>query len=184
MPVWLKSGSNMGHCTWRPKYVLLLPATLNRHISDLLEWNGVQWFWSQFVTLCFVDITECEVEKNYFCRNALCKMCAHCSVEFWEWYISFGIVRSLDLSIILCLKLKLKQLSRQQTKEWQEAPAQVGPIGRALPQVRGRDCTRNVVLNTGPWTKSKEGITVVYCSPGLLSSAWIDVFNCSCRRIL
>ena len=30
---WLQSGKNIGHFTWRPKYVLLLPATLNHHKS-------------------------------------------------------------------------------------------------------------------------------------------------------
>jgi hypothetical protein len=28
---WVKSARNIGHFMWRPKYVLLLPATLNRH---------------------------------------------------------------------------------------------------------------------------------------------------------
>jgi hypothetical protein len=31
MQIWLKLGKNIGHFTWIPKYVLLLPATLNRH---------------------------------------------------------------------------------------------------------------------------------------------------------
>jgi hypothetical protein len=37
----LKLGKNVGHCTWRPKYVLLLPVILYRHKSAAFEWNGV-----------------------------------------------------------------------------------------------------------------------------------------------
>lgn len=33
--IWLKSGKNVRHFTWRPKYVSLLSATLNRHNSAL-----------------------------------------------------------------------------------------------------------------------------------------------------
>jgi hypothetical protein len=33
--IWLKSGKNAGHFTWRPTYVLLLPGTLNRKNSSL-----------------------------------------------------------------------------------------------------------------------------------------------------
>ena len=32
---------NIGHCTWRPKYVRLLPATLNLHKSALFR---VKWY--------------------------------------------------------------------------------------------------------------------------------------------
>jgi hypothetical protein len=36
---WLKWGKNMGHFTWRPKYVSLFLATLNHHKSALwLKW--------------------------------------------------------------------------------------------------------------------------------------------------
>jgi hypothetical protein len=37
-PSWLKSGRNIGHCTWGPMYALLFPATLNPHKSTLFEW--------------------------------------------------------------------------------------------------------------------------------------------------
>ena len=43
-PVWLKSGKNIGH--YAKKYVLstfyCFPATLNRHKSAVLEWNGIR----------------------------------------------------------------------------------------------------------------------------------------------
>ena len=32
---------NIGHFTWRPKYITLLSATLNRHKSTPCEWNGI-----------------------------------------------------------------------------------------------------------------------------------------------
>jgi len=38
--IWLKLDKNVGRCTSRPEYVLLLPATLNRHKSSLLDWSG------------------------------------------------------------------------------------------------------------------------------------------------
>jgi hypothetical protein len=39
-PKLVKIGQNIGHFTWRPKYFLLLPATLNRHKIAVSEWNG------------------------------------------------------------------------------------------------------------------------------------------------
>ena len=36
----LKPGKNVGHFTWTPRSVLLLPATLNCHKSTIFEWNG------------------------------------------------------------------------------------------------------------------------------------------------
>jgi len=35
--IWLKSGRNIWHLTWKTKYILLLK--LNRHINALIEWN-------------------------------------------------------------------------------------------------------------------------------------------------
>jgi len=40
--IWLKSNKkNIRHFTWKPKCVLLLPATSNRHESVLLDRNGI-----------------------------------------------------------------------------------------------------------------------------------------------
>ena len=41
--IWLKSGRNIWHFTWRPKYSLLFPVTLNCHKSTVFEWNYVMW---------------------------------------------------------------------------------------------------------------------------------------------
>jgi hypothetical protein len=40
----LKWGKNIGHCMRRPKYVILLPVTLNCPKSALFEWNGIRLF--------------------------------------------------------------------------------------------------------------------------------------------
>jgi hypothetical protein len=40
--MWLKLGKNVGRFTSRPEYILLLPATLNRHKSALLGGSG--WY--------------------------------------------------------------------------------------------------------------------------------------------
>lgn len=43
--IWLNSGKNIGHFTWRPEYVLLLPATLSHHKALFLReivWNIVR----------------------------------------------------------------------------------------------------------------------------------------------
>jgi hypothetical protein len=37
----LELGKSIEHFVWRPEEVWLLPATLNQHRSDLLEWNGI-----------------------------------------------------------------------------------------------------------------------------------------------
>jgi len=37
-----KSGKNIGCFAWRHKYVCMLPATLNHHRSDLVDWNRVK----------------------------------------------------------------------------------------------------------------------------------------------
>ena len=34
--------AKLGQFRWRSKYVLLLPATLNRHESALFQWNGIR----------------------------------------------------------------------------------------------------------------------------------------------
>ena len=41
--IWLKSGRNICHFTWRPKYSLLFPVTLNCHKSTLFKWNCMMW---------------------------------------------------------------------------------------------------------------------------------------------
>ena len=40
--IWFKAGKNIGQFTSRFKYVLLLPAKLNRHKSPLFDWNGIR----------------------------------------------------------------------------------------------------------------------------------------------
>jgi hypothetical protein len=39
---WLKLSKIIGHVTWRPNYVLLLPAPWNRHTGALFGWNGIR----------------------------------------------------------------------------------------------------------------------------------------------
>jgi len=41
-PNLVKFGQKYRHFTWRPKYVLLLPAALNSHTSALFEGNGIR----------------------------------------------------------------------------------------------------------------------------------------------
>jgi len=42
MKICREIGQNFGRFTWRHKYVCMLPATLSRQRSDLVDWNGVK----------------------------------------------------------------------------------------------------------------------------------------------
>ena len=42
LPKFVNIGENVGHFTWSPKYVFILPTTLNLHNSPPWEWNGIR----------------------------------------------------------------------------------------------------------------------------------------------
>jgi hypothetical protein len=76
--IWLKSDKNISH-TWRPKYILLLPAKLNCHNSAVFEWNGVSCLCSRGDT----EITRMQMHVT------LCVRCLSCWLR-----VPLGLVRT------------------------------------------------------------------------------------------
>jgi hypothetical protein len=61
-----KIGKNIGDITWTPKYVLLLPVTLNHHESAVFKWNGIRLFgapkgYKQYVNLLRCDFIQTDI---------------------------------------------------------------------------------------------------------------------------
>jgi len=63
-------GQNIGNFARRTKYILLLPATLNRHDSALFEWNGIRLSRQPKRYKYYVNAPQC-----YFIRT----------LTLWPW---------------------------------------------------------------------------------------------------
>jgi hypothetical protein len=64
--IWLKSDKNIGDIKWRPKYLLLMPVTLNHHWSAVFKWIGIRLFgaprgYKQYVNMLRCDIIHTDI---------------------------------------------------------------------------------------------------------------------------
>jgi hypothetical protein len=57
----LKLDKSIGDLTWRPKYVLLLPVTLNHHRNVVLKWNGIRLFGAPWGYKEYVNVLQCDI---------------------------------------------------------------------------------------------------------------------------
>ena len=94
---WLKSGRIIGHCTWRPKYVLLFLATLNLHESAL-------WLkWCQDVRASIYPHVSAPLPLDGFTWNLMLETSMEiCQGKFRIWLKS-GTLHE-DLSMFCCCR--------------------------------------------------------------------------------
>ena len=69
-----KMGKNMGHFTWRPKYVLSFPVALCHHNSALFQWDGIRLLEQPTRYKCYANVEEC-----YVVRTLSILLLKHCS---------------------------------------------------------------------------------------------------------
>jgi hypothetical protein len=67
-------GKNIGHFTRRPKYVILLPTTLNRRNSAVFEWNGI-------------NVTRTRLSVSFYSSMPMLWRLTGtlCKCQYWTW---------------------------------------------------------------------------------------------------
>ena len=62
--IWLQAGKIIGDLTWRPRYILFLPAMWNRHKSALFEWNIIRLLRYARCYKHYANAPQCDVTRT------------------------------------------------------------------------------------------------------------------------
>ena len=88
--LWVKLGKNFGQFTWRIKYVLFLPSTLQRHKSAVLYNYGFRLSGSTRNYSHYAKMTWCYVV-------VYCLHCLHCLHS--SWFVWHGFAEATPLLV-------------------------------------------------------------------------------------
>jgi hypothetical protein len=127
LQIWLKSGRRVGHFTWRPQYVLLLPARYTRHKSISVRHSVLLncWQWHE-AQRCSLPLQQWLRERATVLRNAYIA----CLVIFTDmsrsaaWCVSVVVLISFRILSYLRLVFRKQTLPSRGLLETLRVPNQ------------------------------------------------------------